>query len=284
MVIWYSACSTNPTFYEFTLILFMSDFKDNLIEDINYFFDGDYEIVQGRIIPSVEEVAFGRYGKEVELAMLFIDVKESTKIVDAFRLKTAARMYQSFLRGVTLIALKNDGEIRSFNGDGVLITFYGDSKCNNAVRSALQMMDFVNNILKPKLRSYFIKNKQAMNLVFDCGIGIDVGDIFVIRGGAKGDDNNDLVWVGNPTNYAVKLSAQSKVVIPSNLGSDTTKIYNIHITNRVYSNLKPELKIIKGNGLMSINIWNRQPSALGALLPSSLSTTTVYRTNKTLPF
>lgn len=261
----------------------MSDFKDSLISDTNYFFDGDYEIVQGRIIPSVDEVAFGRYGKEVELAMLFIDVKESTKIVDAFRLKTAARMYQSFLRGVTLIALKNSGEVRSFNGDGVLVTFHGDSKCNNAVRSALQMMDFVNNVLKPKLKSYFVNNKQAQNLTFDCGIGIDVGNIFVVRGGAKGDDNNDLVWVGNPTNYAVKLSAQSKVAVQTTLGTSITKIYNIHITNRVYSSLKPELKTMKGGGLLSLNIWSRQPSELGALLPSSLSSTTIYRTNKTLP-
>ena len=262
----------------------MLDFKDSLINDTNYFFDGDYEIVQGRVVPSVNEVAFGKYGKEVELAMLFIDVKESTKIVDAFRLKTAARMYQSFLRAVTLIAIKNSGEVRSFNGDGVLVTFYGDSKCNNAVRSALQMMDFVNSILKPKLKTYFVNNKQAQNLIFDCGIGIDVGNIFVVRGGAKGNDNNDLVWVGNPTNYAVKLSAQSKVLVTSTTSSvPTTKVYNIHITNRVYSNLKPELKTVK-SGILPINIWSRQPAALGALLPGSLATTTIYRTNKTLPF
>ncbi|MDD4931289.1 MAG: adenylate/guanylate cyclase domain-containing protein [Candidatus Colwellbacteria bacterium] len=262
----------------------MAEFQENLIKGTDYFFNGTYEKVQGRIVPSPDELAFGKYGKEVELAMLFIDIKESTKIVDAFRLETAARMYQSFLRAVTLISLKNNGEIRSFNGDGVLVTFYGDSKCNNAVRSALQMMEFVNSVLKPKLKSYFINNKQAQNLVFDCGIGIDVGNIFAVRGGIKGDNNNDLVWVGNPTNYAVKLSAQSKVQIPSNVSSiPTTKIYNIHITNRVYSKLKPELKTIK-NGIFSVNVWNRQPSMLGGLLPGSLATTTIYRTDKTIPF
>lgn len=262
----------------------MSDFRKDLISDIDYFFDGDYEIVQGRVVPTSDEVSFGRFGKEVKLAMLFIDVKESTKIVDAFRLKTAARMYQSFLRGITLIALKNNGEVRSFNGDGILVTFYGDSKCNNAVRSALQMMDFVNSVLKPKLKSYFANNKQAQNIIFDCGIGIDVGSVFVVRGGAKGSDNNDLVWVGNPTNYAVKLSAQSKVQITSTTSSiPTTKTYNIHITNRVYSNLKPGLKTIKP-GVSPINIWSRQPSAIGGLLPGSLATTTIYRTDKTIPF
>ena len=284
MGVWSSSSHHSITFYKFTLIPAMSEFKDNLINDINIFFGGDYEVIQGRTIPSADEIAFGRYGKEVELAMLFIDVKESTKIVDAFRLKTAARMYQSFLRGITLIALRNGGEVRSFNGDGVLVTFYGDTKCDDAVRSDLQMRDVVKNILKPKLQSYFVNNKQIQNLIFDCGIGIDVGNIFVVRGGAKGDDNNDLVWVGNPTNYAVKLSAQSKVEYKSSTGVSTTTVYNIHITNRVYANLKPELKTIKGNGIFSSNIWSRQPSALGALLPSSLATTTIYRTNKTLSF
>lgn len=264
----------------------MSEFRENLINDTVYFFDGDYDVIQGRGIPSASQVAFGRYGKEVELAMLFIDIKESTKIVDAFRLKTAARMYQSFLRGVTLIARKNNGEIRSFNGDGVLVTFYGDSKCNDAVRSALQMMDFAKNILKPKMKSYFIRNKQAQNLNFDCGIGIDVGNVLVVKGGTRGDDNSDLVWVGNPTNYAVKLSSQSKVEIPDSAGGSTTRTYNIHITNRVYAELKPDLKIIKSTltGLLGSNIWHRQPATIGALLPGSLSATTIYRTHRTLPF
>ncbi len=264
----------------------MSEFRESLIDETTEFFDGEYEIVQGRVVPSADEVAFGKYGKEVELAMLFIDVKESTRIVDAFRLKTAARMYQSFLRGVTLIARKNGGEIRSFNGDGVLVTFYGDSKCDNAVRSALQMMDFVKNVLKPKLHSYFLRNKKLQSLNFDCGIGIDVGNIFVVKGGAKGGDNNDLVWVGNPTNYAVKLSAQSKVETKLTTGESIKTIYNIHITNRVHSALKPELKTIKGtlSGLLGSSIWHRQPVILNGFLPSSLQSTTIYRTNKTIPF
>ena len=43
----------------------MSEFKDNLINDINIFFGGDYEVIQGRTIPSADEIAFGRYGKEL---------------------------------------------------------------------------------------------------------------------------------------------------------------------------------------------------------------------------
>lgn len=255
----------------------MSEFRDSLIGDTNYFFEGDYDVVQARGIPDAKDLSFGREGKEVELAMLFIDIKESTKIVDAFRLKTAARMYQSFLRGVTLIALKNGGEVRSFNGDGVLVTFYDGLKCNNAVRAALQMMDFVNSILKPKINNYFKRNKQADDLFFDCGIGIDVGNVFVVRGGAKGDTNNDLVWVGNPTNFAVKLSAQTKKDIETSEGRKTIK-YNIHITNSVYNRLKPDLKTTKGS---IFPIWKKY--SVGLLLGLTESNFR-YRTNKTLPF
>ena len=256
----------------------MSEFRDNLIKDTNIFFDGDYDVIDGRGIPEAKDIVFGTQGKKVELAMLFIDIKESTKIADAFRLTTSARMYQAFLRGITLIALKNDGEVRSFNGDGVLVTFYGGSKCNNAVRTALQMMDFVNTILKPKINAYFNRNKQADNLFFDCGIGIDVGDVLVVRGGARGDNNNDLVWVGNATNFAVKLSAQTKKEIETSEGRKTIK-YNIHITNRIYNQLKPELKTLKGS--LFSTIW--QKYSVGLLLGLSNSDFR-YRTNKTLPF
>ena len=252
----------------------MSEFRDNLISDTNYFFEGEYETIDGRTTPDVDSIAFGRTGKEVELAMLFIDIKESTKIVDAFRLTTSARMYQSFLRGVTKIAVKNNGEVVSFNGDGVLITFYGETKCNDAVRSALQMMDFVKTILKPKINVYFNRHKQSDNLFFDCGIGIDVGNILVIKGGIKGD-NSDLVWVGNPTNYAVKLSAQTKKELQTSEGRKTIK-YSIHITNRVYNRLKPELKTTKGVFLTPVSMWEKY----GGLLSVDIT----YRTNKTLPF
>lgn len=253
----------------------MSEFRDSLISETDYFFEGDYEITDGRMVPEIADVSFGRNGKKVELAMLFIDIKESTKIVDAFRLKTAARMYQSFLRGITKIAIKNDGEVRSFNGDGVLVTFYGVSNCNNAVRSALQMMDFVKKILKPKINAYFSRQKEADNLFFDCGIGIDVGDVLVVRGGIRGDNNSDLVWVGNATNYAVKLSARTKKELQTSSGRKTIS-HGLHITNRVYNRLGDELKFAKSIFPQRVNIWSKYAGLF--------SVDITYRTNGTLPF
>lgn len=186
--------------------------KDEIISGVNEFFDGGYDITEGRAIPDVGDISFGKNGREIELAMLFIDIRESTRIVDSLRRVTAAKMYKSFLWGVAKIAKNNEGELRSFNGDGVLVAFIGDKKRTNAAKAALQMSWFAKNVLKPKLDEIFNNNESLKNqrIEFDFGIGIDVGNVLVVRGGIRGENNNDLVWVGNATNYAVKLSALSK--------------------------------------------------------------------------
>ncbi len=217
----------------------MSD-KAELEKGVDNFFSGSYEVTEGRTIPDVGDIAFGKVGRELDLAMLFIDIRESTKIVDGFRRETAAKMYKSFLWGVSKIARENDGELRSFNGDGVLIVFVGDQKRNNAVKAAMQMSWFCLYVLKPVVESYFRENQQLQDMNFDFGIGVDSGRVLVVRGGIKGENNNDLVWVGNATNYAVKLSGLSK------------DGYHIYISKDVYSVLDDDHKL---GGEPKTNMW-----------------------------
>ena len=204
--------------------------KNDLEKDADTYFSGSYDITQGTAIPDVDDIQLGKNGRELDLAMLFIDIRESTKIVDGFRRTTAARMYKSFLSGVAQIARSNDGELRSFNGDGVLVAFIGDNKRTNAAKAALQMSWFCKKVIKPKVEAYFANNNQLEGLDFDFGIGVDVGKVLVVRGGIRGENNNDLVWVGNATNYAVKLSSLS------NNG------YNVFISEDMYKNMNKSSK------------------------------------------
>lgn len=206
-------------------------FKSDLLRGTESFFEGEYEVTQGSVVPDVQDVAFGKVGRELQLAMLFIDVRESTKIVDAFRRTTAARMYKGFLFGVAKIAQQNGGELRSFNGDGVLMAFIGDNKRTNAAKAALQMAWFCKSVLKPRLKKYFENNQQASDLDFDFGIGIAQGPVLVVRGGIRGENNNDLVWVGNATNIAVKISG---------FGSAPN---NVWITEDVYKHMEESSRL-----------------------------------------
>lgn len=228
---------------------------DQLTKGVGDFFTGEYSVTNTYSVPDVGDIAFGKSGKEIELAMMFIDLRGSTTMVAGIRRITAARMYKSFLWGVAQIARANSGDLRSFNGDGVLIAFSGDSKCSNAAKAALQMSWFVKNALKPKLDAIFKNNSQLSNFDFDFDIGIDVGKVLVVRGGIRGVNNNDLVWVSNATNYAVKLSS-----IPD-------AGYHIFISKDVFSKLNDDSKFGGTSRLM----WENR----------SWKEKTVYRSNWT---
>lgn len=231
--------------------------RSEFITQVNDFFEGNYSVADGTVIPDVEDVEFGNKGKRLELAMLFIDIRESTKIVDGFRRVTAAKMYKSFLWGVAHIARMNGGELRSFNGDGVLIAFIGDSKCTHAAKAAMQMSWFAQKVLQPKLATYFEANEQLEDVAFDFGIGIDLGTVLVVRGGIRGENNNDLVWVGNATNFAVKLSGLSK------------DGYHIYITEEVYKKMNESSKL-SVNGRKEM--WESR-------LWTDMENMSIYRTN-----
>lgn len=233
--------------------------KDELIKGVDDFFSGNYDVTQGTAIPNIADIQLGKNGRELELAMLFIDIRESTKIVDGSRRVTAAKMYKSFLWGVAQIARANDGELRSFNGDGVLVAFIGEYKRTNAAKAALQMSWFCQKVLKPKVDAYLENNNQLSGLDFDFGIGIDCGKVLVVRGGIKGENNNDLVWVGNATNYAVKLSSLSK------------ENYHIYISEDVYKNMDKSSKI---GGSPERDMWEERTW-------TAVDGITIYRSNWT---
>jgi adenylate cyclase len=224
-------------------------------DQVNQFFSGDYSVTPGYVIPNADDIQFGNFGRELDLAMLFIDLRESTKIVDGFRRQTAAKMYKSFLWGIAKIAREHGGELRSFNGDGVLVVFAGAERCEQAVTAAMQMSYFVQSILRPKVNNYIVNNRQLSNMSLSFGIGIDTGTVLVVRGGVRGENNNDLVWVGNATNYAVKLS-------------NVKQNGHIRIMPSVYTALSDSNKFGPNVGLR-VSMWHKAnfPIQLTSLTP-----------------
>ncbi len=204
--------------------------NEELTQDTTTIFDTTFTVTPGVVVPTVNDVSLDNNAKDIEAAMLFIDIKKSTHIVDMVQRETAARMYKAFLKGVTRIALANGGDVRSFNGDGVLAVFVGVGKCDNAVRAAMEMKHFFQQTLMPRLEKYKLSNQALRSIQFDFGIGIDLGDILVIKAGIGGENNRDLVWVGSATNHAVKLAAQAN------------GIYHIHISAAIYSKLSDIMK------------------------------------------
>lgn len=180
---------------------------DDLKTSVSGYLAGTYETYEPKDVPLPEAIGLGNKAAKMTATALFIDVRQSSDITEAFRLQTAAKMMKAYFRGAVTVVNANDGYVRSFNGDGMLAFFMGDRRSTNATTAAMQVRWFVDEVLRPQFRTYFEKNAKALGnaLDFSIGCGLDDGDIFAVRVGIKG--TNDVAWVGRPTNTAAKLAS-----------------------------------------------------------------------------
>lgn len=167
---------------------------------------GDYERTKVRSIPLPKDVPLGKKAAVLEATTLFVDLRQSSDITNTFRRQTAAKMLKAYFHGAVSLVRAHDGEVRSFNGDGILALFMGDSRADDAVRAAMEMKWFIEEILWDKFDRYFTEDsaKRGAPLKFSVACGIDDGHIYAVKVGMRG--TNDVAWVGRSTNTAAKLS------------------------------------------------------------------------------
>ncbi len=186
-------------------------------------------------VPTIDDITFNE-GTYLDTAIIFCDVRDSSLLADDRQRRITAKILKTFLSIATLLAQQNRGEVRSINGDGLMVVFNPDNCCDNAVTMAMKMKYVTANVLAP-----YIYRKY--NQSFDMGIGISYGRILAVKAGLPGENNRDLIWVGSPTNKAAKLS---------NKGS---KPYNIYITQEVFNRISKNLKYKTVNLLPSPFSW-----------------------------
>lgn len=212
-------------------------FKQNA-ERIDEILTTPLTISEARVVPAVNDVGFTE-GKRLETAVLFIDMRGSTSLSQERYKETISKIYKAFFDGVgKVVSWKSGAYIRGFAGDRLMAVFApGDNACNWAVDAAIIMQTVITKILNPKL-------KQKYGAVINYGIGIDYGEMMVVRAGIKGGgSNNDLVWAGNTANYASKLA-------------DVNGRSGIRITETVYKKLTKHKVSSSG-----INLWPYKGSA-----------------------
>jgi class 3 adenylate cyclase len=205
-------------------------FKSDLKEMVSEYLEGDYKTYKPEGVPKPEDIPLGNEAAKIEATALFIDIRQSSNITNTFRRQTAAKMVKGYFDGSVRIIRVHNGEVRSFNGDGMLGLFVGGSRSTNAVKAAMQIDWFVGNVLKPEIARYFEDNQGASDqgLEFNVGCGLDDGHIFAVRVGIRG--TNDVAWVGRCTNTAAKVA------------SDVSRARNIAITRAVYERINKSHK------------------------------------------
>lgn len=139
-------------------------------------------------------------GKTITTCVLFVDIRNSVALTEKHHNQTMGRIYTAFTKAVLKVARHHNGHIRNIIGDRVMVVFPTKDCYTNAVRCAISINHIAQKI---------IDKKFAVD--FKCGIGVDYGELRVIkvgiqRNGNENTENKGLVWVGYPANLASRLT------------------------------------------------------------------------------
>jgi class 3 adenylate cyclase len=174
---------------------------EDLGSEVKNVLKSSWQMRQGSAVPSDSDIALANQGVELDGAVLYADLVDSTGLVLHHELTFAAEVYKSYLIAACRVIKTNGGSITAFDGDRVMAVFVGPSKCDNAARTALQIAWAVQQIVNPSIAvAYPAKQYRVRQAV-----GVDSGKLLVAKTGVRG--SNDLVWTGLAANRAAKLCA-----------------------------------------------------------------------------
>jgi adenylate cyclase len=152
----------------------MMSLADDIKTNVADYLAGDYEVTEGRVLPSVEDVPFGKVAKKMNLCVLYIDLRHSTDLLFLHNKQTAGKIHKAFLYTVSAVIRNFGGQIRSFNGDSVLAFWPASYKTEitSCVRAAMTAKWLLGVELSPLFEGYE---------KLDFGIGVDWGEVFIGR-------------------------------------------------------------------------------------------------------
>lgn len=175
----------------------------------------DYDIpstqISERIARKIPKTSDVKYNEIVnmELGIVYVDIQGFSKLVDEKNNRTVSRIMTIYVTEIAAAIRNHGGSILDIQGDGILAAFPDKTDGDrNAVTSCLRASGTMQTSMK------FIVNRKIQQFQqepLSCRYGMDFGKILIIKAGVRGQDKNDLVFIGNPINRAVKLQAETSV-------------------------------------------------------------------------
>ncbi|WP_295184006.1 hypothetical protein [uncultured Brevundimonas sp.] len=157
---------------------------------------------QGLVAPATDTVALNGGRVDMDAVMLYADLADSTVIAIANR-EAAARLFRAYLALCARLIVRQNGEIRSFDGDRIMALFVGSDAGARAVSAGLEINWAFQTLLAPAFAAQYPMFVTGGYRLAQA-VGIDVSEVSVVRAGIRA--NNDLVWIGRAPNIAAKLS------------------------------------------------------------------------------
>jgi len=174
--------------------------------DIMDILSSEFSYINTIHVPNLDDSAltFGnaeeKRAKQISTCVLFVDIRGSIALTKKHHTKTMGRLYSAFAKAVLKAAHHHGGFIRNIIGDRVMVVFPSANCFKNAVHCAITINHLCVKNINPKF--------DGMD--FKCGLGIDYGELKVIKVGTpkqaiEQNENRGLVWTGYPANLASRL-------------------------------------------------------------------------------
>ena len=119
------------------------ELKDDIKNKAKAIVDEKFIVEDVTYVPDLEttKLTFGCTGLLFEATVLYIDMRGSTAILNKHYNTTVAKIHMVYFHAIVKIANNLGGQVRSFNGDSLLVFFQGTTKntLSNAVKAAMKM-------------------------------------------------------------------------------------------------------------------------------------------------
>ena len=143
-------------------------------------------------------------GRELEIAAMFIDLRESTRLATGRLPYDALFLFDRYIQVVTGAIRKNDGHVTSIAGDGVMSVFGVNGNAASAARDAFQAALEIWSGLQSLNHELAAELGEPLR----AGIGLHVGVSVV--GWLPTRELQFLQFLGDTGNIAAKLEAETK--------------------------------------------------------------------------
>lgn len=221
--------------------------REEIRKKVREILDTNFQVDDVSYVPNIDDkkLTFGNKGLQFDATVLFIDLRGSTRLLNKHNKSTVAKIHMAYYHTIIKVTKSLNGEIRSFNGDSLLVFFQGTTKqsLSKAVKAAMHMKYMLSN-------DDGIRKLVEKYTTIDFGIGIDDDTIMCTKVGVVGDSNaKDIFWISNGVNKSTRLSDKAKS--PN----------NIYISSYVYTNLTDEVKFVTKKNWQGfnekVNMWTQ---------------------------
>ncbi|MDE6667144.1 MAG: adenylate/guanylate cyclase domain-containing protein [Clostridia bacterium] len=150
-------------------------------------------------IPNENEISKKAKAKNLQCSIMFVDMRNSTKMQDSNGRKNMLKIYKMFAKLVTKAVEENCGKVMQIVGDGLLCLFVKENKTNSG-QHAIDAVRSINTYIRESYNPIVEPDWKIK-----CGMGICSGHILITRIGTRGKNKCcQLAFPSSVTNYASK--------------------------------------------------------------------------------